>query len=117
MNLDTNSDSESAARELLRSGRFVAMDGLVEWDVSEVQNDPATLWLRLRRRDKENEHPDERRYLKVGVATEAELLHVRRGGRFNIVLHTVKARDVLRAAAARRDGDGKVFIKIGREAG
>ena len=98
-----HANDEEAARGILRSGSVVALIGRYEeWEVTDEE---LGAWFRLRRRDKENEHPDERRYLKVGSAnTEAELL-LRGSG---LMLYTVEAGDVLR---------GEAFVQVYDAAG
>ena len=113
--------NEPAALAVLRSGRVVAMVGGEEWDVVEDRNDTATLWFRLRKRNEEN--PVDRRFVKVGPASKAEIRHVKRARRLwaqhegmNFSLYTVQAKDVLALRGALGKADGRrVFLKLDAE--
>lgn len=107
--MDTNE-----ALALLRSGRVVAMIDGNEWNVTEIKDDPATLWFRLRSRQ-----DDDRRFIVVGSASDAEIRHVKRAkkrwGGVNFALYSVQAKEVLALRGALRRGGDKVFLKLEKE--
>ena len=89
--------------------------------VVEDRSDTATLWFRLRKRNDEN--PVDRRFVKVGPASKAEIRHVKRARRLwaqhegmNFSLYTVQAKDVLALRGALGKADGRrVFLKLDAE--
>jgi len=89
--------------------------------VVEDRSDTATLWFRLRKRNGEN--PGDRRFVKVGPASKAEIRHVKRARRLwaqhegmNFSLYTVQAKDVLALRGALGKADGRrVFLKLDAE--
>ena len=89
--------------------------------VVEDRSDTATLWFRLRKRNGEN--PGDRRFVKVGPASKAEIRHVKRARRLwaqhegmNFSLYTVQAKDVLALRGALEKADGRrVFLKLDAE--
>ena len=89
--------------------------------VVEDRSDTATLWFRLRKRNDEN--PVDRRFVKVGPASKAEIRHVKRAKRLwaqhegmNFSLYTVQAKDVLALRGALGKADGRrVFLKLDAE--
>jgi len=97
------------------------MVGGEEWDVVEDRSDTATLWFRLRKRNEENQ--GDRRFVKVGPASKAEIRHVKRARRLwaqhegmNFSLYTVQAKDVLALRGALGKADGRqVFLKLDAE--
>ena len=113
--------NESAALAVLRSGRVTALVDGSEWDVAEDKSDTATLWFRLSKRD--NESQGDRRFVKVGSASKAEIRHVKRAKKrwaepwgMNFSLYTVQAKDVLALRGALRKVDcQRVFLRLGKE--
>ena len=89
--------------------------------VVEDRSDTATLWFRLRKRNEEN--PVDRRFVKVGPASKAEIRHVKRAKKLwaqhegmNFSLYTVQAKDVLALRGALGKADGRrVFLKLDAE--
>lgn len=112
--MDTNE-----ALALLRSGRVVAMIDGNEWNVTEIKDDPATLWFRLRSRQDDD---NDRRFIVVGSASDAEIRHVKRAKKrwvkswgVNFALYSVQAKEVLALRGALRRGGEKVFLKLEKE--
>ena len=110
--MDTNE-----ALALLRSGRVVAMIDGNEWNVTEIKDDPATLWFRLRSRQGDDDK--DRRFIVVGSASDAEIRHVKRAkkrwGGVNFALYSVQAKEVLALRGALRRGGDKAFLKLEKE--
>lgn len=113
--MDTNE-----ALALLRSGRVVAMIDGNEWNVTEIKDDPATLWFRLRSRQGDDDK--DRRFIVVGSASDAEIRHVKRAKKrwvkswgVNFALYSVQAKEVLALRGALRRGGEKVFLKLEKE--